>query len=143
MRDLFFNAVGYDFQNMWVKHHRFPKADILSISDLPTSDFHCWTSPVVSPYKTNKHTPHNTRSLYICGFILYTWPSLGLTSLGVPILRGKQIRVKKIKWEIIISFMNKCHKLNSFNAGVIPQFYTKFDLEWDYGTGLYIRKFRL
>ena len=27
---------------------------------------------------------------------------------------------------------------NSFNAGVIPQFYTKFDLEWDYGTGLYI-----
>ena len=27
---------------------------------------------------------------------------------------------------------------NSFTAGISPQFYTKFDLEWDYGAGLYV-----
>lgn len=131
-----FNAVGYDFQNMWVKHHRFPKADIASISDLPTSDFHCWDLPVVaSPYKTNKHTPASHEAYTFAG-LFHTLGSLGLTSLGVPILR--QIRVKKIKWEIIISFYEQVPQADSFNAGVIPQFYTKFDLEWDYGTGLYI-----
>lgn len=132
-----FNAVGFDFQNTYVKHHRFPKADITSISDLPTSDFYCWDLPLsASPYKTDKHTPASQEAYTFAG-LFFALPSLGLTSLGVPFLR--QIRVKKIKWEIRISLYEQVPQASSFNAGVIPQLYTKFDLEWDYGTGLYIK----
>lgn len=134
-----FNAVGYDFQNMPVKHHRFPKADIRSISDLPTSDFHCWDFPVLAtPYKTDQQTFAVEEAYTFAGlFLAGDYNHLGLTSLGVPILR--RIRVKKIKWEIIIYLYEQVPQDNSFNAGVIPQFYTKFDLEWDYYTGLYIK----
>lgn len=140
-----FNAVGFDFQNTQVKHHRFPKADIMSISDLPTSNFHCWTLPLLaSPYKTDKQTlaiqeAYTFAGLFVTHHILGLTP-IGSTPLGIPILVPtlRQIRVKKIKWEIIISLYEQVPQANSFNAGVIPQFYTKFDLEWDYGTGLYI-----
>lgn len=130
-----FNAVGFNFQNMPVKHHRFPKADITSISDLPTSDFHCWDFLVASPYKKDKQTLASQEAYTFAG-LFYDYGDLGLTSLGIPILR--QIRVKKIKWEIIISLYEQVPQASSFNAGIIPQFYTKFDLEWDYGMSIYI-----
>ena len=132
-----FNAVGFNFQNTQVKHHRFPKADIRSISDLPTSNFHCWTLPLLaSPYKTNKQTLAIQEAYTFAGLFPQFGSSLGFTSLGIPILR--QIRIKKVKWEIIISLYEQVPQAASFNAGVIPQFYTKFDLERDYGTGIYI-----
>ena len=134
-----FNAVGFDFQNKRVNHHRFPKADIRSISDLPTSDFHCWDFPVLAtPYRTDKQTFAVEEAYTFAGlFLAGDYNHLGLTDFGVPILR--RIRVKKIKWEIIIYLYEQVPQDNSFNAGVIPQFYTKFDLEWDYYTGLYIK----
>ena len=148
-----FNAVGFNFQNTQVKHHRFPKADIRSISDLPTSNFHCWTLPLLaSPYKTDKQTLAIQEAYTFAG--LFFWGKgdhLGLTPVGLapgglipgglfPVLLPtlRQIRVKKIKWEIIISLYEQVPQANSFNSGIIPQFYTKFDLEWDYGTGIYI-----
>ena len=131
-----FNAVGYGFQNTYVKHHRFPKADIMSISDLPTSDFHCWTSPLLAtPYKKDKQT-FATEEAYTFAGLFHPNSYLGVTPSGVSILR--YIRVKKIKWEIIISLYEQVPQDSSFNAGVIPQFYTKIDLEWDYGGGRYV-----
>ena len=131
-----FNAVGFDFQNTQVKHHRFPKADIASISDLPTSNFHCWDLPLLaSPYKTDKQTLA-LQEAYTFSGLFYRNPDVGFTGF-VPFLR--QIRVKKIKWEITISLYEQVPQASSFSAGGIPQFYTKFDLEWDYGTGLYIK----